>query len=78
MQLMTPAQYARHAGVHRATVGRWLKSGRITLKDGLINAQEADSALKSNATGLHPFRIEDWPHLTDSDMERLFPANRMR
>jgi hypothetical protein len=75
---MTPAQYARYARVHRATVGRWIKSGRLTLKNGLIDAQEADSALKATSIGLQPFRIEEWPRLNDADIKRLFPADPMR
>lgn len=41
-RLMTPAEIAKHFGVDRSTVTRWLQRGRITANDdGLIDADLA-------------------------------------
>lgn len=41
---MTQAEYARHAGVNRSQITRWLQSGRITaLPSGLIDPVAADA-----------------------------------
>lgn len=41
---MTQAEYARHAGVNRSQITRWLQNGRITaLPSGLIDPVAADA-----------------------------------
>ena len=41
---MTKAEYARHAGVNRSQITRWLQNGRITaLPSGLIDPVAADA-----------------------------------
>lgn len=43
MTLLTQAEYARHANVHRSQVTRWLQSGRIQADpSGLIDPEVAD------------------------------------
>ncbi len=39
---MTPAAYARSRGLNRSTVSRQIKSGVITLVDGLVDPEAAD------------------------------------
>jgi hypothetical protein len=42
---MTQAEYARHRGVTRQAVGKFVASGKIQLHNGKIDAAEADLAL---------------------------------
>jgi hypothetical protein len=43
MTIVTRAEYARHAGVNRSTVTRWIEAGRIPSRpDGLIDQAQAD------------------------------------
>ena len=47
-RLMTPAEIAKHFGVDRSTVTRWLQRGRITANDdGLIDADLAARTVPS-------------------------------
>ena len=47
-RLMTPAEIAKHFGVDRSTVTRWLQRGRITANDdGLIDADLAAKTVPS-------------------------------
>lgn len=46
MTTMTRIDYAKHAGVDRKTIGRWIKAGRYIVLDGdEINVEESDKAL---------------------------------
>lgn len=46
MTTMTRIDYAKHAGVDRKTIGRWIKAGRYIVLDGDdINVEESDKAL---------------------------------
>lgn len=47
MRLMSQAEYARHRGVHRSSVSRWVKDGRIQLVDGRIDPEQAESRLEA-------------------------------
>lgn len=46
MTAMTQIEYAKHAGVDRKTIGRWLKAGKYIVLDdaGLIDVEASDSA----------------------------------
>ena len=46
MPTMTQIEYAKHAGVDRKTIGRWIKAGKyIALTaDGLIDVEASDAA----------------------------------
>ncbi|SMB46761.1 conserved hypothetical protein [Serratia proteamaculans] len=46
MTTMTQVDYAKHAGVDRKTVGRWIKAGKYIVLDGeLIDVEASDKAL---------------------------------
>lgn len=46
MATMTRIDYAKHAGVDRKTITRWIKAGRYIVLDGdEINVEESDKAL---------------------------------
>ncbi len=47
-RLVTQAEYARHRGVGSGAVSKAVKSGRITLIDGLIDPEVADIQWKKN------------------------------
>ncbi|MCT8345432.1 MULTISPECIES: hypothetical protein [Photorhabdus] len=46
MTTMTQVDYAKHAGVDRKTVGRWIKAGKYIVLDGnMIDVEASDKAL---------------------------------
>ncbi|HDV7160987.1 TPA: hypothetical protein ACVEY8_002653 [Yersinia enterocolitica] len=46
MSTMTQIDYAKHAGVDRKTVSRWIKAGKYIVLDGdLVNVEESDKAV---------------------------------
>lgn len=55
MTTMNQSQYAKHSGVDRKTIGRWIKAGRFIVMDGdLIDVEASDAALKKNRDGKDP------------------------
>lgn len=49
VNLMTMAEYARHRGCSRVAVGKAVKSGRISLVNGLIDKVVADVQWRANS-----------------------------
>lgn len=49
VNLMTQAEYARHRGCSRVAVGKAVKSGRISLVNGLIDPVVADMQWQANS-----------------------------
>ncbi|AIN15337.1 hypothetical protein [Yersinia pseudotuberculosis] len=48
MSTMTKIDYAKHAGVDRKTVSRWIKAGKYIVLDGdLVNVEESDIAVST-------------------------------
>lgn len=55
MTTMTQIEYAKHAGVDRKTIGRWVKAGKYVVLDGsLINVEATDKALVMLRDGKDP------------------------
>ncbi|WP_421595685.1 hypothetical protein [Rahnella sp. PD4] len=55
MTTMTQIEYAKHAGVDRKTVGRWVKAGKYIVLDGsLIDVEATDKALIMLRDGKDP------------------------
>lgn len=50
-QLMTQRAYARHRGVSQPAVNKAIKSGRIKLVEGKIDAEQADKEWAANTNG---------------------------
>lgn len=48
MPLMTQAEYARHRQVSKQFIGKLVKTGRITLVDGKVDAALTDASLAQN------------------------------
>lgn len=51
MQFITKAEYARRAGVSRASVTQWANAGRIVLQGDLVNVEESDAMLEKYRRG---------------------------
>lgn len=55
MTTMTQTEYAKHAGVDRKTIGRWVKAGKYVVLDGsLIDVEATDKALIMLRDGQDP------------------------
>lgn len=56
MTAMTQIEYAKHAGVDRKTIGRWLKAGKYIVLDsaGMIDVEASDAARKTLRDGTDP------------------------
>lgn len=55
MTTMTQIEYAKHAGVDRKTIGRWVKAGKYVVLDGsLIDVEATDKALIMLRDGKDP------------------------
>lgn len=62
MQMMTRADYARHRGVSRPAVTKWVKVGTIKVDEaGMINPADADFALDQGRT-----RVDTRPPVNDA------------
>lgn len=55
MSTMTQIEYAKHAGVDRKTIGRWVKAGKyVVLEGNLIDVEASDKALATLRDGKDP------------------------
>lgn len=55
MTTMTQVEYAKHAGVDRKTIGRWVKAAKyIVLEGNLIDVEASDKALATLRDGKDP------------------------
>lgn len=55
MSTMTQIDYAKHAGVDRKTVSRWIKGNKYIVLDGdLVNVEASDEALTKLRDGKDP------------------------
>ena len=51
MTLVTQAEYAAHRGVHKSTVSRWAKAGRLVLDGGQVDLERSDELLDATRGG---------------------------
>lgn len=88
MSTMTKIDYAKHAGVDRKTVSRWIKAGKYIVLDGdLVNVEESDKAVASlrdskdprtkNASKKRPVKVtaSDIDDSTDATVKEIMLAN---
>ncbi|CNE50397.1 MULTISPECIES: hypothetical protein [Yersinia] len=88
MSTMTQIDYAKHAGVDRKTVSRWIKAGKYIVLDGdLVNVEESDKAVATlrdskdprtkNASKKRPVKVTaaDLDDSTDETIKEIMLAN---
>ncbi|MHA3359033.1 hypothetical protein [Yersinia enterocolitica] len=88
MSTMTQIDYAKHAGVDRKTVSRWIKAGKYIVLDGdLVNVEESDKAVATlrdskdprtkNASRKKPAKVKaaDIDDSTDATVKEIMLAN---
>ncbi|CFQ67052.1 tail fiber protein [Yersinia frederiksenii] len=88
MSTMTQIDYAKHAGVDRKTVSRWIKAGKYIVLDGdLVNVEESDKAVATlrdskdprtkNASKKRPVKVPaaDLDDSTDETIKEIMLAN---
>lgn len=88
MSTMTQIDYAKHAGVDRKTVSRWIKAGKYIVLDGdLVNVEESDKAVATlrdskdprtkNASRKKPAKVKaaDIDDSTDATIKEIMLAN---
>ncbi|EKN3946572.1 TPA: hypothetical protein U5D97_003670 [Yersinia enterocolitica] len=88
MSTMTQIDYAKHAGVDRKTVSRWIKAGKYIVLDGdLVNVEESDKAVATlrdskdprtkNASKKRPVKVtaSDIDDSTDETIKEIMLAN---
>uniref|UniRef100_UPI0021BDA8D7 hypothetical protein n=1 Tax=Yersinia aleksiciae TaxID=263819 RepID=UPI0021BDA8D7 len=87
MSTMTQVDYAKHAGVDRKTVNRWIKAGKYIVLDGdLVNVEESDKAVATlrdskdprtkNASKKKPVKVKaaDIDDSTDAAVKEIMLA----
>lgn len=50
----SPAAFARRLGVHKSSVSRAIKAGRLTIVDGLLDVASSEQAWQASKTGSRP------------------------
>uniref|UniRef100_UPI0021BD1558 hypothetical protein n=1 Tax=Yersinia aleksiciae TaxID=263819 RepID=UPI0021BD1558 len=88
MSTMTQVDYAKHAGVDRKTVSRWIKAGKYIVLDGdLVSVEESDKAVATlrdskdprtkNASKKKPVKVKaaDIDDSTDATIKEIMLAN---